>query len=78
MNWTLLILAGLIYIIFGVLAVAVLDAGKEYRVISGGTLVISMIALIVLTVISLLGALLSTAIWLFLARFAIGKPIKLL
>ena len=77
MNWTLLIFLCLIYVVFGVIAVAALDAGKEYRVIGGGTLVISMIALIALTVISLLGALLSTVCMLFLAGYAIGKPIKL-
>lgn len=70
---TLIILVAIIYVVFGVLAVAALNEGKSYQVLGGGCTAISMIALIILTVLSLMATLVATAIGLFLCAYTTGK-----
>lgn len=68
---TLTIFVSIVYVVFGVLAVAALN--EKFKVFGGGCTVISMIALIILTVLSMWAVLIATAIGLYLCCYTTGK-----
>ena len=68
---TTIIFVALIYVVFGVLAVASLN--EKYKVLGGGFTVISMIALVILTVLSMWAVLIATAIGLYLCCYTTAK-----
>jgi hypothetical protein len=68
---TLTIFVSIVYVVFGVLAVASLN--EKYKVLGGGFTVISMIALIILTVLSMVAVIIATAIGIYLCCYTTGK-----
>ena len=69
---TLEILLGIIFVVFGVLAIAALDA--KYKLFGGISLIIAGFALLILAVLSVTISLIAIAVAAFLCAYVHVKP----